>query len=846
MWKTTFKGLLAHKARLVSTFVAVMLGVSFIAGTFVLSDTLKHTFDNLFNEVTAGIDVSVRTKSAFDTGSSSGNDTRREPLPASLLKTVEDVPGVRFAEGGVFGYAQLVDKKGKAIAPQAPTFGTNIAQHDELSGLRIREGRKPQRGGEVAIDKATADAHGFAVGDKVTVLFEGPARQFTVVGIAGFGEADNLAGATMAVFDLHTAQQVLNRVDQFDSIDVAADDGVSSTALARRIDAALPATYEAVTGQKVADENADAVKEGIGFFSTFLLVFAFIALFVGAFIIFNTFSIIVAQRTREMALLRALGASRRQVTWSVLAEAFVVSLLASLVGLGLGVLVAGGLTKLLDAIGIDVPSSTLQFLPRTVVVSLVTGVVVTCVASLVPARKAGRVPPVAAMRDTVIEPRHSLRRRLISGGVVTILGNAFIFIGLFGNIPNGIALVGLGAMVAFIGVSMLSPVISRQLARIIGAPLPRLFGFPGRLARENAMRNPRRTASTASALMIGLGLVAAVSVMAASLKASVTDIVDRSLGADYVLETDNFATFSPQVAQRLRGQSGIDAASGVRFGEFRYKDARKSVNAIEASAVGELLKIDLADGSLDSFGRGAVLVDESEADSHNWKVGERIPMTFSRTGTQQVPIGATFKSNALIGKYLLSLDTFSKNFTDQLDFQVLVKADPDVPATTVKASIDSVLADFPNVEARDRSEFVAKQKDQVDQLLNLVYSLLALAIIIALVGIMNTMALSIFERTREIGLVRAVGLSRRQLRRTIRWESVVVSLLGAVLGLVIGVAFGGALVKALDSEGVTSFAVPIPTLVVMMVVAALAGMVAAILPARRAAKLDVLRAIATE
>lgn len=846
MWRAVRKGLVAHKFRLLSTYLAVLLGVSFVAGTFVLSDTLQKTFDDLFANVTEDVDVTVRSKAAFTSGDNTGA-TDREPVPGSLVDAIRAVDGVEIAVGSVQGYAALIDEDGEAIIPQGPpTIGVSFSDVDEINPLDFTVGRGPAAQNEIAIDRRTAEDNDFEVGDRVDVLLQNGTKTFDLVGVFKFGEADNLAGATLTAFHPAAAQEAFNRVGQWDTIDVVAADGVSGAELRRRIADALPAQFEAVSGEKVADEASDSVKEGLGFFTTLLLVFAAIALFTGSFIIFNTFSIIVAQRIREMALLRALGASRRQVTMSVLLEAVIVGLIAAVSGVVLGLGFAKALTALFDAIGMDIPGGGLVMKTRTWVVSLVIGVVVTTAASLIPARKAGRVPPVAAMRETVIEPASSLRRRLVTGGVVLAVGLALLFGGLFGGVENGIALVGLGSMIAFIGVSMLAPAVARPLAGTIGAPLPRFFGVPGRLAQQNAMRNPRRTASTASALIIGLGLVGAVAVMAASVKASVDDIVNESLSADYVLSTKSFGGFSPNLAQRLALTEEIEAVSGIRGGAIEIDGDREQIQAVDPGTIERLLNFEMVSGDVSALGSNQLLVSESLADAEGWDRGDTVTVRFARTGDQQFVVGGVYENNQLLGDVTTSIDAFERNFSNPLDFVVVAKGAPDVPAADVRAAIESATEAFPNIEVRDRDEYLQETRDQVDQLLALVYALLMFAIVIALIGIMNTMALSVFERTREIGLARAVGMSRRQIRRVIRWESVVVSVLGAVVGLVVGVGFGAALVSALGDEGIESFAVPVGTLVGFLVFAGVAGMVAAILPARRAARLNVLAAIAAE
>lgn len=842
MVKAVLKGVIAHKLRLFLTAMAVVLGVGFVAGTFVLTDTINHTFDVLFHEINAGVDVSVRAASGF--GTSSSTDRARDTVPDSVLESVRTVPGVKLVAGSVQGYAQFVDKAGKAVTTTgAPTLGFNWTP-PELSPLVLRSGREPQRSGEVVVDAVTAKAHKFALGDRVKVLFQGPTEEFTIVGITGFGKADSLAGATLAVFDLPTAARVFGKVGRFDTIDAKAADGVSVPELRNAVAAAVPDGVEVVTSQQVADEGAKSVQQALSFFGTALLVFAGISLFVGGFIILNTFSILVAQRTRELALLRALGASRRQVMLSVIAEAGIVGLFASVVGLGLGVLVAIGLQSLLKAFGIDLPASGTRVLPRTVVVSLAVGVVVTVVSSVAPARRASRIPPMAALQGAGVEQGGSLRRRTIVGGVVTALGAVAMLRGLFAGGGGALPLVGVGAALVFVGVALLSPVAAKPMARAIGAPLPRIAGIAGTLSRQNAMRNPRRTAATAAALTVGLALVACVSVLAASIKASAADVVDKYLAADYIISTSQFMpTISTDLAPRLAEQPELAAVSGLQTGEWRFKGETRMLFAGDPTTLGKVLKLDVTGGDAGGLARGELLVGEERAKATGVKVGDLVPMTFARTGTREVRVAGTYAKNQLLGNYLVSTSTFDANFTDRLDFVVLAKAAPGVSPAASRAAVERVTADFPNVDLRDQREFKKQQEDQVNQALGLVSALLALSIIIALFGIVNTLALSVFERTREIGLLRAVGMARRQVRAMIRGESVIIAVLGAVLGLGVGVLFGLAIVVDLDSQGIDHVVVPGGQLVVYVILAAVAGVIAAVFPARRAARLDVLAAI---
>jgi putative ABC transport system permease protein len=812
----------------------------------VLTDTMNSAFKDLFKTVTQGTDVAIRTKATF--GQNQNGDVR-DPIPASVLQQVKAVDGVRAADGTVQGFAQFVGKDGKPVTTGgAPTLGVSVSADPALQGATtLRAGQLPSGPNEVAVDARTASKQGFKVGDQVKVLLQGGSRTFTVAGIVGFGEADNLAGATLAAFDTPTAQDVLNRKGNFDEIDVAGQPGVDAATLRDRIAAAVPAKYEVLTGADLAKQTADEISRGLNFFNYALLGFAGVALFVGAFLIFNTFAIIVAQRTRELALLRCLGASRRQVLTSVLAESAIVGVLASLVGLAFGLVIAIGLRALLKGFGIDLPSTTLQFLPRTIVVSLAVGILVTLVSAVLPALKATRVPPVAALQpETAFAPTRFRKRRIVFGLLVTAAGVALLLAGLFQDEGNRLANIGAGAVIIFLGVAVLSPLIARPLAAVIGWPFARVFRLPGRLARENAMRNPRRTASTAAALMIGLALVAFVSILAASIKASATQVLDKSVAADYILTTQNFQPISTQVVTRLQDRPEVSEVTGVRMGSFKLNGAVKGLSGVDPQAYDQVVRTETTAGSLADLAQGGVAVKDTVAEDQGWKLGDDVPMEFPRNGVQQEPIRAIYKDNNLNGDYLIGLGEYAKGYTDQQDQLVLVKAAPGVAPATAKAAIEGALQDFPNVQVQDQAAYKASTAKQIDQLLGLVSALLGLAILIALFGIVNTLALSIFERVRELGLLRAVGATRRQLRSMIRWEGVIIAVLGAVLGLVIGAFFGWTMVRALKGEGFTAFAVPGGQLVAYVVAAGLAGILAAVLPGRRAAKVDMLRAITTE
>jgi putative ABC transport system permease protein len=835
----TIKGLLAHKLRLALTALAIVLGVTFISGTFVLTDTLNNTFSVLFGNIYQKIDFQVRGVAQL--GSAGANATRN-PIPESLLTTIRQVPGVEAAQGAVEGYAQFVARDGKPIVTGgAPTLGVNFDPNPQLSDLRVVTGSPPQAPGEVVMDAGTAGKYHFAVGQSVRILFAGSVRTFTISGIAQFGTADNLAGATLAAFTLPVAQQVMQEVGRLDDINVVTSPGASKPAVQRAITAALPAGVQVVTGQTVVAEQTTAVSQALSFFSTALLVFAFISLFVGGFTIFNTFSIIVGQRTRELALLRIVGASRRQVFRSVLAEAAIVGLASSVIGLGLGVLAAIGLEALLRGFGITLPTGSLVFGLRTVLVGLAVGVGVTVVAAIGPARNAVRIPPIAALSDQSSAGDGSLRRRFIWGAAVALAGAALLAVGLAKPV---IALVGVGAVLIFVGVAMLSPAIARPISSVIGRPLARVLGVPGQLGRENSMRSPRRTAQTASALMVGLALVAAMSVFGASLSKSATASVDDAVRADLLVTTGNGAgNFSNAVVAKAAAVPGVTQTTTIYGGQFEIRNTLASLIAVSTQHLTDTVILRMASGSSAALDQGDLLLDSTTAQSDHLSVGGTVPVAFARTGSSSMRIGGIFEANALIGKYLVSAAFFQSHFSTPLPAAMLLRTNG---SGGVDQAVTNALAPYPNVQVQTKAQFEQTQVKSVNQLLGLVYALLALAVLIALIGIVNTLMLSVFERTREIGLLRAVGMRRRQVRAMIRSEAVILAIFGAIIGIVIGTGLGIALVSSLKQQGITDTVVPASSLVIFLLLAALLGLIAASWPARRAAKLDVLAAIAAQ
>jgi len=847
MLATTLRGMVAHKLRLVLTTMSIALGVAFLAGTLILSDTMKLAFDQLFGKVSSGTDAVVRAEAAYS--QTDGVGVVRRPIPQTVLDTVRTVDGVRAAEGAVSGYALMTDTSGKAVLAKggAPTRGYNLPADTTLRGdVAIRTGRAPSGAGEVAIDATSAESHGIALGSRIRILFQGPAQAFTVVGTVGFGGEKDLGGTTAAYFDTATAQRVLGTPGMFDQIDVSAVAGVEDAELARRLDAAMSPGLESVTGATVAQEASDAIKGNLGFFTIMLMVFAGIALFVGSFIIWNTFTMIVAQRSREIALLRAVGATRRQVMRSLVVEALLLGFGASALGLGLGVAVARGLTALMDAVGLSLPTTSMQLAPRTIWLSLLVGTLVTVVAALAPARRATKVLPVEALRDAAPGLSAPSRKRAVAGVVVTGVGTAALFAGLFSG--AGFALVGLGLVATLLGVTTLAPLAARPLAALIGSPL-RLRGVPGELAQQNAMRNPRRTASTAAALMIGLTMVVGMGVFAASLKASFGSALTESTKADLFVSPASFQSggFSPEASKAAAEVPGVRTVSPTGWGQARIAGGSATFSSVDPATVEDALILDVSSGRARDLGTDGLLVGRSTADGHGWKVGDTVPVEFPATGTKQFRVAGIFDRKGFIDTpYVMSLAAHETFGGARLDSRALVVLEDGADKGAVQQSLAAALAGYPDAKVLDGKGFEKEAAGFVDQLLGFVTVMLLLAVVIALLGIVNTLALSVFERTRELGLLRAVGMTGAQVRAMVRWEAVIISLIGSVAGAALGTALGVAMTKALEDQGMGSIAVPGPQIMVYVALAALAGLLAAVGPARRAAKVDVLRAVVTD
>jgi putative ABC transport system permease protein len=848
MLHASWKSLLARKLRLMMSGFAIVLGVAFVAGSLIFTDTLGQAFTKIMSGSVG--DVVVRPVGAVN----DENTQSAKTLPGSLVTDLASVDGAARVDGSVSAVGVFViGRDGKVIGAQgAPGIAVNFsdapAAHG-VQGLSITSGRAPAKAGEITLDPVTAEKAGYKVGDTVPMVTSGaqPSLKATMVGVGKFG-GGGLAGASLTTFDLKTSQQLFEGgKDVYSGIWVTAKDGVSQAELRDRVQAALPAGVEAVTGDKAADEAATEINKALSFISTFLLVFAGVSLVVGTFLIINTFSILVAQRSRELALFRALGASRRQVSRSVLFEALVIGFIGSTIGLALGFVLATGIKALFAAIGLDLSGSPLVFEPRTALVSYLVGILVTAFAAYLPGRRASRIAPIEALRDDVAMPESSIRLRAAIGTAMTVLGAAGLGVGLFTGISSSLVYIGVGMLLVVVGVAIASPLLGRPVVALVGVAYRRMFGTVGRLAEQNAMRNPRRTAATASALMVGLTLVSMMAVFGQSTKASVDKTIADNFSADYVVSNAIGVPFSPAVVDQVKKVPGVAAVARFRYVAAKVGGESTQVGGIEPALFAKTMKVRMDTGTIGALTGKTLLVESKLARDQGLAVGDKVTMSIAGN-VASYPVVGTFEALPGISEwqYLTSLDALSRAGVVPADNFAYVVRSPGADAATVRAGIDSVVAPLPTVTLKDQAEFAAEQRAPIDQMLALIYALLGLAVVIAVLGIVNTLALSVIERTREVGLLRAVGLSRRQLRSMVRLESIIIALLGAVLGVGLGLVFGVALQRSQADSGIEVLSVPFVQLFIFVVLAALVGVLAAVWPARRAARLDVLRAITTD
>ncbi len=835
-----------------TTILAVVLGVAFVAGSYVLTDTILAAFDEIFNESLKGTSVVITAQNPVKQ-----ENGETPTIGAGLLPRVERTRGVELAAGAVFTPGGFFDAEGKKIGNKfAPKFISSTLP-GRLESLNYVDGHKPRGPREASIDLGAAESSGLELGETIELIGQGRAERFRLVGFTKLGSA-SFGGASIAQVTLPVAQRLTHKRGRFDQISVAAAAGVPAQALKRRIAAEMPAGVRVETARENADRASEEIRENLGFLQTFLLVFGFIAVFVGSFLIFNTFSITVAQRVSEFGMLRTLGASRRQILATVMSEAAAIGLLGALIGIGGGFAIAAAIEALFKAFGLELPTTGLQLESRTVIVAFVVGVLVTLAASLVPALRSTRVPPIAALH--AFGPPPSRRRRLAYLALSLLLGAAgiaMVLIGLFGSGSAGAraGLMGGGAVAVVFAVSIFSPRLVPPLATVAGWPLERLRRLTGRLARENAQRNPSRTAITAAALMIGLALVAFVTVFAAGLKSTVAQVVDENFAGGLVIQnSDGFSPIPDGAARAARKVPGVELVSTIRGSEAKVLEGGAAGSTVKVDAptrdIGETLKIEWKAGGPGSLRRlrdGEAIVSDDFAGSHGLSLGDSFRLLTQTRARPRFRVVGEFNSKlGVLGSVLVTQRTMARAFDQTQDLVDFVKVAPGADEAKVQALLTAGSERlFPVTEVLNQGELKESREEQIDSLVRLVYALLLFAIVISLFGIGNTLALSIHERTRELGMLRAIGMSRRQVRTMIRYEAVITALIGAILGMVLGIVFATLIAQPLKSEGFT-LSYPIGSLVALLVFAAAIGVIAAILPARRASRLDVLESLQYE
>jgi putative ABC transport system permease protein len=850
MIRVALRGIAGRKLRTALTMLAVVLGVAMVSGTYVFTDTIEKAIDTLLTDAYTGSDAVVSAHDVVDLSAG-----ERPTIPAGLAAQVRALPEVAAVSGAITDTARLIGKDGDPISTRDQAIGINVdTSEPRFNPLKLADGRWPAGAREIAIDAGTAAGYDFAVGDTIGVATDGPVRRFTITGIAELTTLDSLGGLTLAIFDTPTAQAFLGKSGRFDEIPVAAKQGVSPDRLVRAIRPILPDGAEVATGEAEVRSQAKGTNEDIAMVRKFMLAFGGLALFVGGFVIFNTLSTTVAQRMRELATLRTLGASRRQVLGSVLLESLVIGAVASAFGLILGPALAKGLSALFAALGQDLPQIDAVVATRTVVVSLLVGVLITLVAGLFPALRATSVPPISAVREGAL-PRSPLARYApYAAGAAIAAGVGLLAFGMFApglSVSRVLLLLAVGCFVLFVGIALISSRLVKPLASVLAWPAARTGGAAGRLARQNSVRNPARTAVTASALMIGLALITFVAVLGQGLQRSLGDAVERVVRADYVVTADDGAgPLAPSVARALASQPGVETVSRIRQGPARVFGADESIGGVDPATISAVASFDWVQGSDRTFaelGANGAVLQRPFAEEHHLAVGGRFGLRTPQGKRVELTVRGVYEPpafDAVLGPILLSRRTFDATFERPQDVLALVAVHGDASGARSR-TFGRALAAFPEADLQTRAEFIDRRGKEIDDLLSLLYVLLALSVVVSLFGMVNTVALSVFERTRELGMLRAIGMTRRQVRRMVRQESVITGLIGAALGMPLGIFLAALVTTALADEGV-SFSLPVTTLVVFALVAATAGIGAAVLPARRASGLDVVEALGYE
>jgi putative ABC transport system permease protein len=845
MLRTALRNVLAHKGRLLMTVLAVLLGVAFVSGTLVLTSTLSEAFQKSSEKGYRHVDVAIRPHSG-----SSGDSLPGPPpdLSAATLGKAADLPGTASATGVVSGFAALADKNGDLVGQGWSTQGANYYAgpdgHGTDARYPMRDGRAPRDAHEVALDAKTAERTGYQVGDTVRMSVNGPVREEKVVGVFTTDDGAVAAGGTLVLFDDATAQQLFASPGHYTRIQLEAAAGTSQKQLKKQVEMILPDAAEAVTGQQLADKQSEMIEQQMSGIKTVMLVFAGIALFVGVFLIANTFTMLVAQRTKELALLRAVGASRRQVTRSVLIEATTVGLIAAVAGYGAGIGVAVGLRAVLDSLG-GLPDGPLVLTPGSVLASVVVGVGVTVLAAWLPARRAAKVPPVAAMNS--VHAAATTRSLVVRNSIGALFAGAGVALVLAArSMDDGKLAMGAGAGLLLIGVFVLTPLLSRPLIAA-AAPVLRLFGVSGRLSRRNAVRNPRRTAATASALMIGLTLITGLTIVANSVQKGVEKLATQSVSADYVVSMANYTPLSPDVAEKLEAAGETTAVTPLRNVPSRVDGHTRYLTGVNGSTIEELVSLDFTSGSFQGLADGrSVVVDSDTAKKEHWKVGSDLEVTYGDGEKDSLTVGGVYEGNAMIQGIMLDTSVVTPHMRHPSDMQVMVKTRDGV-SDKAENALQKTLGDNPAILVQDKQDINDSIAKAIGFLLKLLYGLLAMAVIVAVLGVVNTLAMSVFERGQEIGMLRAIGLDRRRTKRMVRLESLVISLFGGVLGLGLGVFLAWAAGR-LIADGLSTYTLVLPwdRLGTFLALAALVGVLAAMWPARRASRLNMLDAIKTE
>jgi putative ABC transport system permease protein len=854
--KVALRGMAGRKLRAILTAIAIVLGVAMMSGSYVLTDTIDKAFDTIFVESYAGTDAVVSGKEADI--SFEGESAQAPPIPEETLVRVREVDGVAVATGSVQDFqTKLLKPDGEPIETGgAPAFAFGIEtapEYERFNPLNLVEGRWPSGEGEVAVDEGVAESENLKLGDRIGVAAVGPAQHYEIVGIAKYGDLSSIGSATFAIFDVPTAQNLLDKEGQLDSVQAAAEDGVTPDELTRRIEAELGANVTVRTGVQQADEESGEIATFTKIIRYFLLSFAGIALFVGAFVIFNTLSITVAQRMRELATLRTIGASRRQVLTSVIVEAFVIGFVASIVGLFAGLGLAVGLNELFKALNLDLPQTQTVFAARTVIVSLLVGTLVTVFAGLFPALRATRVPPIAAVREGATLPRGRFARvtPYIAGAIVALAVLALSYGSLADNIATSerFALLGIGVLLLFIGVAMLSSRLVVPLAKVVGIPARRIGGAAGKLAEGNAQRNPGRTAATAAALMIGIALVTFVAVLAHGLRVSNSDAIERQIQADLIVTSeDGYSEFPAAVGDAVEDAREAETVSNVRQDIAEIDGNAGNLTGLDARIddVYDFRWVEGSDELLTSLGDDGTVLPDNVAEDNDLAVGDTIPVRSTDNTTKDFVVRGIYDGSPfypLLGSASVSQAAFDDLYDRPRNRFTLMNVPGDPEAA--KAGVERAVQGFPDTRIQTRQDWIDKEDREIQRFLLLLYVLLALSVIVSLFGMVNTLVLSVFERTRELGMLRAVGMTRRQVRRMVRHESVITALIGAALGLPLGIFLALLVTRALSQYDL-QFALPTVSLIVFVLVSIFAGLLAAVLPARRAARLNVLRALQYE